>query len=248
MSKDNCKTSYEIVQKMAEEGNVELTIDASGCITDVASVSSRYWTKEMAAADAWANTLKDTKKGDAMDAVTCITSNAASIGWILNDPIKDIQKNVNNVVTYSENLVKNTAKCNKNYIEYAKVPRTTNCHDGTFKFEWGFDEKEKERKEKMNESEKENLRKFAIKIEPKRILQNGPVTVVFWGDGTKTIVRRSENNADDPYSAFCAALAKKIYGNNSRVKKILEKKTVKAKVKEKKGEKKDGGNAENPES
>lgn len=142
----------------------------------------------------------------------------------------------------------NTAECNKNYIEYAKVPRTTNCHDGTFKFERGFDEKEKERKEKMNESEKENLRKFAIKIEPKRILQNGPVTVVFWGDGTKTIVRRSENSADDPYSAFCAALAKKIYGNNSRVKKILEKKTVKAKVKEKKGEKKDGGNAENPES
>ena len=247
MSKDNCKTSYEIVQKMVEEGNVELTIDASGCITDVASVPSRYWTKEMAAADAWANTLKDTKKGDAMDAVACIASNAASIGWILNDPIKDIQKNVNNVVTYSEDLVKNTAECNKNYIEYAKVPQTTNCH-GTFKFEWGFDEKEKEHKEKMNEAEKENLRKFAIKIEPKRILQNGPVTVVFWGDGTKTLVRRSENSADDPYSAFCAALAKKIYGNNSRVKKILEKKTVKAKAKEKKGEKKDGGNAENPES
>lgn len=226
MSMNNFKTSYEIVQKIVDEGNVKLTIDTSGAITDVASVPSRYWTKEMAAADAWVN------KGDDM---TCITSNAASIGWILNDPSNLMQKQVLNVDANS-----------KDYIEYAKVPHTTNCH-GTFKFERGFDEKEKERKEKMNEAEKENLRKFAIKIEPKRILQNGPVTVVFWGDGTKTLVRRSENSADDPYSAFCAALAKKIYGNNSRVKKILEKKTVKAKAKEKKGEKKDGGNAENPE-
>lgn len=230
MSMDNCKTPYELAMaKLMDGGNMELTIDTSrtSSVIDVTSAPCKYWTKEMAAADAWAN------KGDAM---TCITSNATSIGWILNDPSNLMQKQVLNVDANS-----------KDYIEYAKVPRTTNCH-GTFKSERGFDEKEKERKEKMNESEKENLRKFAIKIEPKRILQNGPVTVVFWGDRTKTIVRRSENSADDPYSAFCAALAKKIYGNNSRVKKILEKKTVKAKAKEKKGEKKDGGNAENPES
>lgn len=239
MSMDNCKTPYELVRNIAYGNNIGLTIDASSASSfiDVTSAPCKYWTKEMAAADAWVN------KGDDM---TYITSNAASVGWILNDPIKSLQKNVNNVITYSEDLTKNLAECNKNYIEYAKVPRTTNCH-GTFKFERGFDEKEKERKEKMNEAEKENARKIAIKFEPKQILQNGPVTIVFWKDGTKTIVRKSENSADDPYSAFCAALAKKIYGNNSRVKKILDKKTVKAKAKEKKGEKKDGGNAENPE-
>lgn len=228
MSMDNCKTPYELAQRIVDGGNLELTIDidasSAASILDVTSAPSKYWTKEIAAADAWVN------KGDAM---TCITSNAASIGWILNDdPSRLMQKHVLNVA--------------EDYTEYSKVPHKTNCH-GTFKFEHGFDEKEKERKEKMNEAEKENARKIAIKFEPKQILQNGPVTIVFWKDGTKTLVRRSENSADDPYSAFCAALAKKIYGNNSRVKKILDKKTVKAKAKEKKGEKKDGGNAENPE-
>ena len=215
MSMDNRKTPYELaIAKLMDGGNMELTIDTSktSSVIDVTSAPSRYWTKEMAAADAWVN------KGDAM---TCIASNtASSIAW----------ENKNYI----------------DYIEFSKIPLVS-------KYNWKTDsekkkeEKEKEHKEKMNEAEKENARKIAIKFEPKQILQNGPVTIVFWKDGTKTLVRRSENSADDPYSAFCAALAKKIYGNNSRVKKILEKKTVKAKAKEKKGEKKDGGNAENPE-
>lgn len=236
MSMDNCETPYELVQRIVDRSNLELTIDidasSAASILDVTSAPcGGYWTKDLNVADACANIPASTaEKGNTMN---YITSNAASIGWILNDdPSKLMQKHVLNVA--------------EDYTEYSKVPRTTNCH-GTFKFERSFDEKEKERKEKMNEAEKENARKIAIKFEPKQILQNGPVTIVFWKDGTKTIVRKSENSADDPYSAFCAALAKKIYGNNSRVKKILDKKIVKAKAKEKKGEKKDGGNAENPE-
>lgn len=62
-----------------------------------------------------------------------------------------------------------------------------------------------------------------------KIIRNGPVTVVFWDDGTKTLVRRNENTPDDPYFAFCAALAKKVYGNNSRVKKIISENTVEPK-------------------
>lgn len=58
---------------------------------------------------------------------------------------------------------------------------------------------------------------------PKRIIRNGPVTVVFWEDGTKTIVRLKEGTNDDPYMAFCSALAKKIFENNSKVKKIVAK-------------------------
>ena len=93
---------------------------------------------------------------------------------------------------------------------------------------------EEKKKEKEMEKKKEELKDY----EPERILRNGPVTVVFWKDKTKTRVRKSENSTDDPYTAFCAALAKKIYGNNSRVKKILDKKTVESKDKKERKDKK----------
>ena len=62
-----------------------------------------------------------------------------------------------------------------------------------------------------------------------KIIRNGPVTVVFWDDGAKTLVRRNENTPDDPYFAFCAALAKRVYGNNTRIKKIISENTVEPK-------------------
>lgn len=55
----------------------------------------------------------------------------------------------------------------------------------------------------------------------KRIIYNDPATIVFWNDGTKTVVKRGENEKFNKYTAFCAALAKKMYGNNSRVNKIV---------------------------
>ena len=59
---------------------------------------------------------------------------------------------------------------------------------------------------------------------PVRIIYNVKATIVFWKDGTKTVVKLSEGDYDNPYNAFCAALAKKIFGNNSRVRKIVDKK------------------------
>lgn len=61
--------------------------------------------------------------------------------------------------------------------------------------------------------------------EVNRILKSGNATIVFWADGTKTIVKRAEDEPDNPYNAFCAALAKKLYGSNSAVKKLVEQKT-----------------------
>lgn len=48
--------------------------------------------------------------------------------------------------------------------------------------------------------------------------------VVIWADGDKTIVKRSKHDPDDLYMAFTAALAKKIYGSNSAVKRLINKK------------------------
>ena len=52
---------------------------------------------------------------------------------------------------------------------------------------------------------------------PKRIIYNGPATIVFWNDGTKTVVKRAKKDKDNKYNAFCAALAIKLYGSNSAV-------------------------------
>ena len=60
-----------------------------------------------------------------------------------------------------------------------------------------------------------------VKPEVKRILKSGPATIVFWTDGTKTIVRKSADTPDDDFNAFTAALAKKIYGSTNAVKKIV---------------------------
>ena len=57
---------------------------------------------------------------------------------------------------------------------------------------------------------------------PKKIIYNGPATIVFWDDGTKTIVKRSKKEKDNKYNAFCAALAKKVYGNNSKVNRYVQ--------------------------
>lgn len=57
---------------------------------------------------------------------------------------------------------------------------------------------------------------------PTKIIYNGPATIVFWVDGTKTIVKKSKKEKDNKYNAFCAALAKKIYGSNSNVNRIVK--------------------------
>ena len=59
-------------------------------------------------------------------------------------------------------------------------------------------------------------------LRPKRIIFNNPATIVFWEDGTKTVVKLSKGEKFNSYNAFCAALAKKIFENNSRVRAIVK--------------------------
>ena len=64
---------------------------------------------------------------------------------------------------------------------------------------------------------------------PKHIFKNGLYTTVIWSDGTKTIVKRGEDEPDDEYTAFTAALAKRLYGSTSAVKRIAEMTKVQSK-------------------
>lgn len=57
---------------------------------------------------------------------------------------------------------------------------------------------------------------------PKKIIYNNPATIVFWKDGSKTVVKKAPHEKFNTYHAFCAALAKKVFGNNSRVNAIVK--------------------------
>ena len=57
---------------------------------------------------------------------------------------------------------------------------------------------------------------------------------MFWPDGEKTIVKRAADEPDNDYAAFTAALGIKLFGSNSALKRMIERKTVHQKPKEKK--------------
>ena len=47
---------------------------------------------------------------------------------------------------------------------------------------------------------------------PKKIIFNGPATIVFWNDGTKTVVK-ADNETFDPEKGIAMAYLKKFLGN-----------------------------------
>lgn len=58
---------------------------------------------------------------------------------------------------------------------------------------------------------------------PTSILKSGNRTIVFWQDGTKTVVKRAEDERDDVHAAFAAALAIKMFGSNSALRRLIQK-------------------------
>lgn len=52
------------------------------------------------------------------------------------------------------------------------------------------------------------------------------VTVVLWNDGTKTVVKAAEGEVHDSYHGYCVALAKKLHGTNSALKREIDKLVV----------------------
>ena len=48
-------------------------------------------------------------------------------------------------------------------------------------------------------------------------------TTVFFNDGDIIVVKRSKDTPHDIYNAVASAIAKKVYGNNTQFKKVLEK-------------------------
>ena len=59
-------------------------------------------------------------------------------------------------------------------------------------------------------------------FEPKKVIFNGKATIVMWHDGTKTIVKRREGEADDKEKAIMYCILKKLCGNKAAMDKYLK--------------------------
>lgn len=57
----------------------------------------------------------------------------------------------------------------------------------------------------------------------KNVIFNDPATIVFWSDGTKTVVKCSENDIYDPEKGLAMAFSKKMFGNDNTFHKHFKK-------------------------
>lgn len=57
----------------------------------------------------------------------------------------------------------------------------------------------------------------------KKVIFNDPATIVIWTDGTKTVVKCSENDIFDPEKGLAMAIVKKVYGNSNSFHKVFKK-------------------------
>lgn len=55
-----------------------------------------------------------------------------------------------------------------------------------------------------------------------KVIFNPPATIVFWDDGTKTVVKCMDGQPFEKYAGFAAACMKKMFGSTSRAKAIME--------------------------
>lgn len=65
-----------------------------------------------------------------------------------------------------------------------------------------------------------------FRFTPKEIIYNDAATIVYWTDGTKTVVKCSENDVYSEYSGFVAAVAKKMYGGANAINRLIDSKKV----------------------
>ena len=63
------------------------------------------------------------------------------------------------------------------------------------------------------------LATFDAEKQLSKVIFNDPATVLFWKDGSKTVVKCMEGEEFDPYYGFCAAVCKKIFGGSNSVRK-----------------------------
>lgn len=76
---------------------------------------------------------------------------------------------------------------------------------------------------KLEEKTMTDKEKFTPKRINFRCKKGNYYTDVLWADGTVTVVKLKENEDFDEHTAFCAALAKKVFGSTNAVNTIVKK-------------------------
>ena len=100
-----------------------------------------------------------------------------------------------------------------------------------FKYDWHFNiTLYPDDKDRLQTFKSELNRKYGLlsMLRIKRIIIRDPATIVFWEDGTKTVVKLSwadtEDGKSDIYAGVAYAIAKKLFGSNSAFKKEVDRK------------------------
>lgn len=65
-------------------------------------------------------------------------------------------------------------------------------------------------------------REFVFRLRIKKVIFSGPCTIVLWANGDKTVVKRADGDKNDREVAVLYAIAKKKFGNITRVHKKLD--------------------------
>lgn len=71
-------------------------------------------------------------------------------------------------------------------------------------------------------SRRNNMMKYGVK----EIIYHDAATIVYWTDGTKTVVKCNENDVYSEYAGFAAAVAKKMYGGANAINRLIDSKKV----------------------
>lgn len=65
-------------------------------------------------------------------------------------------------------------------------------------------------------------RGFVLRSKIEKVIFSGPCTIILWANGDKTVVKRAEGDKNDREVAVLYAIAKKKFGNITRVHKKLD--------------------------
>ena len=77
---------------------------------------------------------------------------------------------------------------------------------------------------RVNYTERKGIsRSYVDPMEIKNVIFNKPATIVFWADGTKTVVKCQEGDEFDPEKGLTMAITKKVYGNKGSYCNVIKK-------------------------
>lgn len=69
-------------------------------------------------------------------------------------------------------------------------------------------------REQKKEKDTMNTKSKTINFCVKKVIFNGPATIVIWGDGTKTVVKCADSDSYSKWAGFAMCIAKRLYGDD----------------------------------